>query len=258
MAAPIGPAPMMDTVDTGIFYGGMSFKALVTGSTRGIGRAVARAILAAGGRVMVTGRDRAEVDAAVRELATKFGDRVAGSALDVRRSGDVDAAVAAAAARLGGLDVVINNAGVGLYANLESVSDDDWATTMETNLSGPFHVMRAAIPRLREAGGGWIINIASLAGAHPFASGGAYCASKAALIALTESVMQEVRGDGIRVSVVLPGSVATGFSNRSRGGDDSWKLSPEDVAEAVMSLLKHPARSLPSRLEIRPSRPGKG
>lgn len=236
----------------------MSPRALVTGSTRGIGRAVAHAILAAGGRVTVTGRDETSVDAAVRDLAAEFGDRVAGTVLDVRRSHDVDAAVAAAAARFGGLDVVINNAGVGIYANLESVGDGDWATTMETNLAGPFHVMRAAIPRLREAGGGWIINIASLAGAHPFAGGGAYCASKAGLIALTESVMQEVRGDGIRVSVVLPGSVATGFSNRAREGDASWKLSPDDVAEAVMGLLRHRTGSLPSRVEIRPLRPGRG
>lgn len=233
-------------------------RAIVTGGTRGIGHAIARAILAADGRVMITGRDQAGVDRAVASLDETGGGRVAGLAVDVRDPQAVGRLVDATVERFGGLDVVVNNAGVSASGNVEATTDATWRLVVDTNLSGPFHMIRAAIPRLREAGGGWIVNIASLAGAHPFAGGGAYCASKAALIALTESVMQEVRGDGIRVSVVLPGSVATGFSNRTRGGDDSWKLSPEDVAEAVMSLLKHPARSLPSRLEIRPSRPGKG
>jgi 3-oxoacyl-[acyl-carrier protein] reductase len=199
------------------------------------------------------------VDAAVAELSATSGaaGSVIGHVMDVRDRTSIDRAVDAAAAAFGGLDVVVNNAGVGIYGDLETVSDEDWRTVMETNVTGPFQVMRAAIPRLREAGGGWIINIASLAGANPFAGGGAYCASKAAVIALTESATQELRSDNIRVSVVLPGSTATKFSPRS-GGDDSWKLSPDDVAEVVVDLLRHPARSLPSRVEIRPARPKKG
>lgn len=232
-------------------------RSLVTGSTRGIGRAIARGILSQGGSVLITGRDGAAVDATVRELGAEFDGRARGVVLDVRDTISVNAAVAAAVKRFGGLDVVVNNAGVGIYTNAEVTSDEDWSATFETNVTGPFRVIRAAIPRLREAGGGWIINIASLAGAHPFAAGGAYCASKAALIALTESVMQELRNDNIRVSVVLPGSVATKFSP-NRTDDDSWKLSPDDVAQAVVDLLRHPARSLPSRVEIRPSRPRKG
>lgn len=236
----------------------MPFRALVTGSTRGIGRAIARAMVASGSHVMITARDRSGVDTAVAELASEAGtaDRVAGSVMDVRNPASVAAAVESTVRTFGGLDVVVNNAGVGIYGTLETVSDDDWQSVVGTNLTGPFHVMRAAIPALRQAGGGWIINIASLAGANPFAGGGAYCASKAALIALSESAMQELRDDDIRVSVVLPGSVATHFSGRS-GGDDSWKLSPDDVAGVVMDLLRHPARSLPSRVEIRPSRPKK-
>jgi 3-oxoacyl-[acyl-carrier protein] reductase len=224
-----------------------------------MGLSIARSLLAAGGRVVVTGRDRAGVDAAAAELSAVPGasGRVIGQVVDVRDRESVERAIGAAVAAFGGLDMVVNNAGVGIYGDLETVSDDDWRSVMETNVTGAFHVMRAAIPRLREAGGGWIINIASLAGANPFAGGGAYCASKAALIALTESAMQELRSDNIRVSVVLPGSTATTFSPRS-GGDDSWKLSPDDVAEVLVDLLRHPARSLPSRVEIRPARPKKG
>ena len=126
-----------------------------------------------------------------------------------------------------------------------------------TNVSGPFYMSRAAIPAIRRSGGGWIINIASLAGRNYFPQGAAYCASKAALIAFSESLMQEVRFDNIRVSVVMPGSVATGFGGERSQGDDSWKLTGDDVAEVVMDLLRHPGRSLPSKVEIRPSRPKK-
>jgi NAD(P)-dependent dehydrogenase (short-subunit alcohol dehydrogenase family) len=234
-------------------------RSLVTGGTRGIGRSIAAALLKAGGPVMITGRTASAVDRAVHELAAETGDpsRVAGLAVDVRDRAGVDSLVSETVRRFGGLDVVVNNAGVGVFANVEAMSDDDWRLMMDTNVTGPFFVTRAAIPALRQAGGGWIINIASLAGRNYFPQGGGYCATKAALIAFTESVMQEVRHDGIRVSVIMPGSVATDFSGH-RGDDDSWKLSGDDVAEVVIDLLRHPRRSLPSRVEIRPSRPKKG
>ncbi len=233
-------------------------RTLVTGGTRGIGRAIARAVLAAGGRVMITARDATAVDSTVRELAAEAGDpsRIAGRAADVRDARQVDTLVTETAGRFGGLDVVVNNAGVGVFTNVEAMSEADWARVIDTNLTGPFHVTRAAIPELRKAGGGWIINVASLAGRNYFPGGGAYCASKAALVALSEAVMQEVRYDNIRVTVVMPGSVATDFSGPA-SGDDSWKLSSDDVAEVVVDLLRHPARSLPSKVEIRPSRPPK-
>jgi NAD(P)-dependent dehydrogenase (short-subunit alcohol dehydrogenase family) len=225
----------------------------VTGGTRGIGLAIAQAIVAEGGRVLIAGRHETSVASAVAGLG---GDaaRAAGFVLDVGDPASAEAMMREADSRFGGFDTLVNNAGIGRFANVADTTDDDWSAVMATNLSGPFYCARAALPYLKRAGGGWIVNIASLAGAHPFAGGGAYCASKAGLIALTDALMQEVRADGIRVSVVLPGSTATEFSGRSSDADAAWKLSPEDVAQAVMDLLRHPSRSLPSRLEIRPAR----
>lgn len=233
-------------------------RAIVTGGTRGIGRAIAKAILADGGAVTITGVNPQRLDIAVRSLAAEIGDadRVAGEAVDVRDRAAVDRMVVEAARRFGGLDVLVNNAGVGVFGEVASMTDDDWNRVIETNLTGPFYCTRAAIPELRAAGGGWIINIASLAGRNYFPGGAAYCASKAALIAFSEAVMQEVRFDHIRVSVVMPGSVATEFSGPAT--DDSWKLSADDVAQTVMDLLRHPGRSLPSKVEIRPSQPRRG
>jgi NAD(P)-dependent dehydrogenase (short-subunit alcohol dehydrogenase family) len=181
---------------------------------------------------------------------------VAGAVLDVRDRSAVEAVMADAANRFGGFDTLVNNAGVGRFADVGSMTDEAWESVVGTNLSGPFYCSRAALPWLRQSGGGWIISIASLAGKNPFAGGAAYCASKAGLVAFSEALMQEVRFDNIRVSVVMPGSVATGFSRRAAedDGDVSWKLRPDDVAQAVVDLLRHPARSLPSRVEIRPAR----
>jgi len=234
-------------------------KALVTGGSRGIGLSIAHSIVADGGSVMITGRDRVRIDQAVAELSTAAGDaaRVAGAAVDVRDRAAVAELVADTARRFGGLDTLINNAGVGAFSDVASMTDEDWDRTIGTNLTGVFNCTRAALPELRKAGGAWIINIASLAGRNPFEGGAAYCASKAGLIAFSDSLMLEVRYEDIRVSVVLPGSVATEFSSRGGGAAADWKLSPDDVAEVVMDLIKHPGRSLPSRVEIRPSKPKK-
>jgi 3-oxoacyl-[acyl-carrier protein] reductase len=126
---------------------------------------------------------------------------------------------------------------------------------IETNLTGIYHCCHAAIPHLKTRGGGWIINVSSLAAKNPFAGGAAYCASKAGLNAFTEALMQEVRHDGIRVSTVMPGSVRTGFSSGGDAPGTDWKLAPEDVAQVIVDLVAHPSRSLPSRVEIRPSQP---
>lgn len=237
--------------------------AVVTGGSRGIGRAVAESLLRRGADVLIAGRAAGPLAAAAADLARVAASAGAGRietlAADVRRPADAERLVAAAADRFGGIDVLVNNAGVGRFEAVAEQSIDDWAQVIETNLSGVFYCCRAAIPVLRRRGGGWIVNVSSLAGSYPFANGAAYCASKAGLDAFTAALMQEVRFDGIRVSAVAPGSVGTAFA----GSDDRhaaapWKLAADDVAQVVVDLLGHEARSLPSRVEIRPSQPRKG
>ncbi len=232
--------------------------AIVTGGSRGIGRAVAAALVADGASVAISGTDDARLNEAHDALTASgsgLTDRVMVSRTDVRREREVDALMTAAVSRFGGIDILINNAGVGDFAEVAAMTSDQWHRVIDTNLTGVFYCSHAAIPHLKARGGGWIINVSSLAGKNPFVGGAAYCASKAGLNAFAEALMLEVRHDGIRVSTVMPGSVRTGFS---RGGDAAgmdWKLAPEDVAQVVLDLLHHPSRSLPSRVELRPSRP---
>ena len=220
--------------------------ALVTGGSKGIGAAIAAALASGGASVASTSRS---------------GSGAAGPNLrqiiaDVRNPADVTRAVDETVAQFGGLDILVNNAGVGHFANVADMALDQWRDILDTNLSGVFHFCHAAIPHLRKRGGGWIINISSLASKNAFAGGAAYCASKAALNQFSEALMQEVRHDNIRVSCVLPGSVETGFG-RGMISKEGWALKPEDVAQVVMDLIAMPARSLPSRVELRPSRPPK-
>jgi 3-oxoacyl-[acyl-carrier protein] reductase len=232
--------------------------ALVTGGTRGIGLAIARAILGSPGRVMITGRNEAAVMAAVRSLdpgAPSESPRALGRAADVRDRAAMDRVVAETVERFGSLNVLVNNAGVGVFADVASMTDDGWARVIDTNLTGVFYCTRASIPAIKKAGGGWIINIASLAGRNFFPNGAAYCASKAGLLAFTESLMLEVRFDDIRVTCIMPGSVATEFDGPSGSHEAApWKLTPDDVAAVVMDVLRHPARSLPSKIELRPTK----
>ncbi|MGE0460378.1 MAG: SDR family oxidoreductase [Vicinamibacterales bacterium] len=237
----------------------MSLISLVTGGTRGIGFAVAERLLSRGHRVAVTGTTPSGASRAEHALAERCGDpgRVLSLVCDVRDPAAVDLAMQTVVARFGGLDVLVNNAGVGVGAPVSELPHDEWRRIIDTNLSGVFFCCRAALPHLKARGGGWIINLSSLASKNAFVGGAAYCASKAGLNAFSEALMQEVRHDNIRVSYILPGSVATGFSGREPETGADWKLSPDDVARVVEDLLDHPGRSLPSRIEIRPSRPPK-
>ena len=233
----------------------MSRVALVTGGTRGIGYATAEALMKAGNKVAITGTT--SDGAAKAEHALAAGGSVVGIVCDVRDPASMQRAVETVVARFGGLDVLVNSAGIGVGVPIAEMPHDEWDRIIGTNLTGVFNSCKAAIPHLRARGGGWIVNISSLASTHPFPGGAAYCASKAGLNAFSDALMQELRHDDIRVTTVLPGSVATGFSGRQPGTGADWKLLPEDVAHAIVDLLNHPARSLPSRIEIRPSRPKK-
>ena len=230
----------------------------MTGGSRGIGFAVATSLLNRGDSVAITGTSAERVHEAANELANHAAaDRVLPVVCDVREAPSVESAMRAIEGRFGGIDVLVNNAGVGVGAPIADLSEDEWHRIIDTNLTGVYHCCKAAIPRLRRRGGGWIINISSLASKNPFVGGAAYCASKAGLNAFSEALMQELRYDNIRVSYVLPGSVATGFSGRTATAGEDWRLSPDDVAQVILDLLSHPARSLPSRVEIRPSKPRK-
>lgn len=231
--------------------------AIVTGGSRGIGLAIAHALLAEGAQVTITGLDEAHLSVARRQLEGAGPGSIEALRADVRKYDDVRHAVDATVARFGGLDYLVNNAGVGVFADVAAMTPEQWSRVIDTNLTGVYYACHAALPYLRKRGGGFIINISSLAGKNAFSGGAAYCASKSGLNAFSEALMQEVRYDNIRVSYVMPGSVATGFSGNDEARGSDWKISPDEVAEVVVNLLRLNPRSLPSRVELRPSKPRK-
>jgi 3-oxoacyl-[acyl-carrier protein] reductase len=220
--------------------------AIVTGGTRGIGRAIASSLVKAGVQVAVTGR---------REQA-QHGE-TKGYVCDVRDYDQVKSTFARIAEDFGGVDILVNNAGIGIFSSVESMSVEDFRAVLETNVFGVFYCCHEAIPLMKRRGGGYIINISSLAGANPHPNMAAYNASKFGLNGFSEALMQEVRHDGIKVSYIMPGSVNTEFGGDEPGDAKSWQLQSEDIARVVMDLLEYPDRALPSRVEIRPSRPPK-
>jgi len=231
--------------------------AIVTGGSRGIGRAIAHALVANGVNVAITGRHDTHLSEARRAVEGAGPAAVETLRADVRVYADVERAVSATVARFGGLDIVVNNAGVGVFVNVADMTPTQWSDVIDTNLTGVFNTCHAALPHLKHRGSGYIINISSLAGKNPFKGAAAYCASKAGLNAFSEVLMQEVRYDNIRVSYVMPGSVATAFSSGDETKGADWKSSSEDIADVVVDLLRTNARSIPSRVEIRPSKPQK-
>ncbi len=232
--------------------------AVVTGATRGVGLACARALAERGANVFICARNETKVSEVVESLRKEFGDRAAGCVCDVRNYDQVRTAVLEAEKAFGGVDILINNAGVGSRNHVENMPVEEWRTTIETNLSGVFHFCHEVIPLMKRRGGGYIINIGSLAGKNAFPGGGAYNASKFGLVGFSEALMQEVRYDHIRVSYVMPGSINTTFASRSElDPATTWKLLAEDVAVVVVNLLEMHPRALPSCVEIRPSEPAK-
>ncbi|HKA37029.1 MAG TPA: SDR family oxidoreductase [Thermoanaerobaculia bacterium] len=230
--------------------------ALVTGGTRGIGHAIARALSGEGFRVGISGRDEESLRKAAADLQAG-GREVDGFRADARSERDQKALVEWAGKRFGRLDVLVNNAGVGDFARVDEMSPDRYRAVVETNLLGVFYAIHYAAPLMRKSGGGFIVNIASLAAVNAFAGGSAYNASKFGLLGLSDAAMLDLRHDGIRIAAVLPGSVATDWMHSHGNQDTSWMLSPDDVAQAVCDLVRFPGRAIPSRLDLRPSRPPK-
>jgi 3-oxoacyl-[acyl-carrier protein] reductase len=229
--------------------------AVVTGATRGIGYAIAEALVGSGATVVISGRSEAGVAEAVRRLTNETQRKVIGKAADVRASAEVEELFEWIDRETGGPDVLVNNAGIGLFKSTAELTVEEWQRTLDTNLSGVFYCSRAALARFKNRGGGYIINMGSMAGKDAFAGGAAYNASKFGLTGLTEAMLLDHRYDGVRVTHIMPGSVDTGFSGGSARAD--WKIAPEDIGEIVLMLLRMPERTLVSRVEVRPSKPRK-
>lgn len=229
--------------------------AVITGATKGIGRSIAEHLVTAGTNVSICGRNEGELHSAVSSLNQVGKARATGTVCDVRKYDDVRSLFRRTADELGGVDILVNNAGIGIFTTVESMTPEDFRAVLETNVFGVFYCCHEAIPLMKRRGGGYIVNISSLAGANPHPQMAAYNASKFGLNGFSEALMQEVRHDGIKVSYIMPGSVNTEFGGDEPSASKSWQLQPQDIALTVMDLLHHPDRSLPSRVEIRPSRP---
>jgi 3-oxoacyl-[acyl-carrier protein] reductase len=231
--------------------------AVVTGGTKGIGRAIASSLLRTGASVAITARNEQQIAEAVSQLDKLGTGKARGYVCDVRDYEQVKSTIAAITADFAGIDILVNNAGIGIFSSVESMSVEDFRAVLETNVFGVFYCCHEVIPVMKRRGGGYIINISSLAGANPHANMAAYNASKFGLNGFSEALMQEVRHEGIKVSYIMPGSVNTEFGGDNPSDEKSWQLQPADIAQAVMDLLEYPNRSLVSRVEMRPSRPPK-
>ncbi len=230
--------------------------AVITGGTKGIGKAVAEVLLKHGATVFICGREKASLRNALADLE-RFGT-VGGEICDVRSEIQVRMMLEECARKFGGIDFLINNAGIGLFGKtVEETMPEDFRAVVETNLLGVYYTCHYAVPLLKQSGGGYIINISSLAGQNAHPKMAAYNASKFGLNGFTEALMQEVRHDGIKVSYICPGSVNTEFGGDKISDEKAWQLQPADIAQTVLDLLKQESRSLPSKVEIRPSIPPK-
>ena len=227
--------------------------AYITGGSKGIGYGVAQSLLGAGMRVAISGRDKKRIEEAAASLDR---ERVIPIVSDVTRLEDEEEAVKTILYRWGQLDAVIANAGLGHFAPVDELSPDDWKQMIDTNLTGVFHTLKAALPALKESRG-YYITVASLAGTNFFASGAGYNATKFGVVGFTQAAMLDLRPFDIKVSTIMPGSVATHFNNNEPSEKDAWKIQPEDLGELVLDLLKMHPRTLPSKIEVRPSRPDK-
>lgn len=226
--------------------------AYITGGTKGIGLGTAKILLAAGMRVAISGRDLAAAQKAAASLGEE--SQVIGLQSDVSNFADEQEAVKKIQSHFGQLDVVLANAGVGKFSPIDEMSLEDWNQMMRTNLDGVFHTLKASVEELKKTSG-YYITLASLAGTNFFENGAGYNATKFGVVGFTQAAMLDLRKYGIKVSTIMPGSVATHFNDHVPSDSDAWKIQPEDIGQLVLDLLKMNPRTLPSKIEVRPSRP---
>ncbi len=228
--------------------------AYITGGSKGIGLGIAKKLLDSGIKVAISGRSKSSLDAAVQQLGS--GPNVLALVSDVTKLDNEHKAVAQITRKWGKLDVVLANAGVGHFAPVDELSEKDWHQMIDTNLNGVFHTLKASVDALKDSKG-YYITLASLAGTNFFPTAAGYNATKFGVVGFTQAAMLDLRKYDIKVSTIMPGSVATHFNNNEPSQKDAWKIQPEDIGELVIDLLKMNPRTLPSKIEVRPSRPDK-
>ena len=227
--------------------------AYITGGTKGIGFAVAQTLLGQGMKVAISGRSQESVDQALKDFNN---ENVLGIVSNVAKLSDEENVVAKITDKWGQVDVVLANAGVGNFAPIDEMTEEQWHQMIDVNLSGVFHTLKASVASLKKTEG-YYITLASLAGTNFFAQGAGYNASKFGVVGFTQAAMLDLRQYGIKVSTIMPGSVATHFNHNEPGDKDAWKIQPEDIGELVLDLLQMNERTLPSKIEVRPTRPDK-
>jgi len=228
--------------------------ALITGGTKGIGYGVAESLVNEDLKVAITGRTQQAADEAAAKLNRLGKGEAIGFAADVRKMADQQRVVSGVLKKWGKLDVLVANAGIGYFGNIETLSEEQWHETIDTNLTGVFYSIKASLEALKKSKG-YFITMASLAGTNFFAGAAAYNASKFGLVGFTQAVMLDIRNHGIKTTTIMPGSVATNFNNHNPSPQDAWKIQPEDIGQMVVDLLKMNPRTLPSKIEVRPSIP---
>lgn len=230
--------------------------AYITGASKGIGFAIAKTLLNEGMRVAITSRNINAIQQAAHSL-TNDSSKLLALPSDVGSMDSEKKIVEKILEQFGQLDVLIANAGVGHFAPIDQLTEEQWKQTIDTNLTGVFNSVKASVESLKKTKG-YIITVASLAGANFFENGSAYNASKFGLVGFTQAIMLDLRKYGIKVTTIMPGSVATHFNNHTPNEADAWKIQPEDIGQIVADLLHMPSRTLPSKIEVRPSQPAKG
>ncbi|HZI25203.1 MAG TPA: SDR family oxidoreductase [Chryseolinea sp.] len=226
---------------------------LITGGSKGIGYGVAESLIQEGAKVAITSRSKKNADDAAAKLNKSGRGEAIGIEADVRDAKAQQKAAETVVKKFGSLDVLVANAGLGYFGNIETLTVDQWNETIDTNLTGVFYSIKACLSELKKSKG-YIITMASLAGTNFFAGASAYNASKFGLVGFTQAAMLDLRALGIKVTTIMPGSVATEFGGSAKA-DESWKIQPEDIGQIVVDLLKMHPRTLPSKIEVRPSIP---